>query len=125
MGWRKINWGDSAIEADDFIGGSRVRLTYADGNVVIGKLSIEPGSHRAGRDVVMARIITPHSGDTWMNVASADVEVWQSDAWPHDCESCETCGVHDGRHDNCCGCCDGVCCQKSREPNQQNRSEGT
>lgn len=31
---------------------------------------------------------------------------------PHSCESCPTCGVHDGRHDKCCGCYDGVCCQE-------------
>lgn len=33
----------------------------------------------------------------------------------HACEECSTCGVHDGRHDKCCGCYDGVCCQEKRE----------
>lgn len=35
---------------------------------------------------------------------------------PHVCENCPTCGMHDGRHDKCCGCYDGVCCQESTEP---------
>lgn len=35
---------------------------------------------------------------------------------PHSCESCPTCGVHDGRHDKCCGCYDGVCCQEPADP---------
>jgi hypothetical protein len=33
----------------------------------------------------------------------------------HVCEECTTCGVHEGRHDQCCGCYDGVCCQDEDE----------
>ena len=30
----------------------------------------------------------------------------------HVCENCPTCGVHGDMHLKCCGCYDGVCCQK-------------
>ncbi len=78
--WRKTNWSDPDIKPEDFVGGSRVRLTYPDGSVVVGKLSVEPGGYRQNDQVVMARVMTSFSGDTWMNVHGADVEVWESDA---------------------------------------------
>lgn len=80
--WKKTRWVDPDIVPDDFLGGTRVRLTYPDGNVVVGKVTVEPGIHRVGArgEAVMARISTPHSGDTWMNVSEADLELWVSDA---------------------------------------------
>lgn len=32
----------------------------------------------------MVRIITPHTGDTWMEVSLADVEVWVTEAFDDD-----------------------------------------
>lgn len=81
MTWRTANWADPQIQADDFIGGSRVRLSFPDGSIIIGKLSIEPmTAYRQNDEVVMARVVTPYSGDTWINVHLADVEVWITDA---------------------------------------------
>ena len=81
MAWRSTTWTDEAIEADDFTGGTPVRLTYPDGNIVIGKLSVTPDIRTAGNGTVMARIVTPHSGDTWMSVGDADLEVWVGTAF--------------------------------------------
>lgn len=81
--WKSAKWTDGTIESDDFLGGTKVRLTYPDGNVVIGKITVEPNLRLAGArgEAIMARITTPHSGDTWMNVADADIQVWASDAF--------------------------------------------
>lgn len=79
MSWRKAKWADPGVHSDDFIGGSRVRLSFPDGSVIIGKLSVEPMSaYRQNGEVVMARIVTPYSGDTWINVHLADVELWET-----------------------------------------------
>lgn len=81
--WKSATWSCSDIETDDLVGGTKVRLTYPDGNVVVGKVSVGPNLHIAGArgEAVMARIVTPHSGDTWMNVADADISVWVTDAF--------------------------------------------
>lgn len=81
--WQRTRWTNDAITPDDFIGGTRLRLSYPDGNIVIGKLTVEPNLHLAGANgqAVMARIATPHSGDTWMNVQDADIEIWTTDAF--------------------------------------------
>ena len=81
--WKSATWTGSDIETDDLVGGTKVRLTYPDGNVVVGKVSVEPNLHVAGArgEAIMARIVTPHSGDTWMNVADADISVWVTDAF--------------------------------------------
>lgn len=81
MSWQATSWADPAITQDDLTGGTPVRLTYPDGNVVIGKVSMAPSLQNFGEGTVMARIVTPHSGDTWMNVGTADVEVWATDAF--------------------------------------------
>ena len=79
MGWRKANWSDPAIKPEDFVGGSRLRLSFPDGTIILGKLSVEPmAAYRQNDQALMARIITPYSGDTWLNVHLADVEVWES-----------------------------------------------
>lgn len=78
--WRMTRWDDPAIEPEDFLGGTRVRLTYPDGNVVVGKLTVEPNLRATGA-VTMVRVTTAHSGDTWMDAQPADVEVWESDAF--------------------------------------------
>lgn len=31
----------------------------------------------------------------------------------HQCANCQTCGVHEGLQEKCCGCYDGVCCRES------------
>lgn len=81
--WQRTAWTAENIESDDFYGGSKLRLTFPDGNVVIGKLTVEPNRHLAGArgEAIMARITTPHSGDTWMNVADADIDIWVTDAF--------------------------------------------
>lgn len=81
--WKSTTWAGGSIETDDLVGGTKVRLVYPDGNVVIGKVSVEPNLHCAGArgEAVMARVVTPHSGDTWMNVADADIEVWETTAF--------------------------------------------
>lgn len=51
----------------------------------------------------------------WITLAQAAVEVIQPQGEPsdvHKCETCSTCGVHEARHEKCCGCYDGVCCQE-------------
>ena len=81
--WKKVTWASGGIETDALVGGTPVRLTYPDGNIVVGKVSVEPSLHQAGArgEVIMARIVTPHCGDTFMNVAPADIEVWETDAF--------------------------------------------
>lgn len=81
MAWRKTRWDDESIEPEGFLGGTRVRLTYPDGNVVVGKLTVAPDL-RPSRGITMVRITTPHTGDTYMDAAPADVEVWETDAFP-------------------------------------------
>lgn len=77
MSWRKVNWSDPRIQAEDFVGGSRLRLAFPDGTLILGKLSVEPmAAYRQNDEVLMARVMTPYSGDTWINVHLADVEVW-------------------------------------------------
>ena len=82
MSWQRTNWHDPDIEAEDFLGGTRVRLTYPDGNVVIGKLTVAPNL-RVGPSAgaTMVRVTTPYSGDTWMDAGEADVEIWRSGAF--------------------------------------------
>lgn len=42
-----------------------------------------------------------------------DGEPHSREGGQHDCESCPTCGWHDGRQAKCCGCYDGVCCHEN------------
>lgn len=82
--WRPTTWNSGDIEAEDFSGGTRIRLRYPDGSIVVGKLTVEPNKPSAWKqndECVMARIMTSFSGDTWMNVFGADVEVWESKAF--------------------------------------------
>ena len=63
---------------------------------------------------VYCRQITGHA-PTCITYVAAELErvrQTQQPDEPHSCESCPTCGVHGGRHDKCCGCYDGVCCQE-------------
>ena len=81
MTWVRTQWSDPVIKADDW-GGTRVRLLFPDGTIVIGKVTVAPNSiFRQNDKVVMARITTLYSGDTWINVQEADVFVWESTAW--------------------------------------------
>jgi hypothetical protein len=80
MTWRQTQWADPAIEPDDFLGGTRVRLTFPDGSIIIGKLTVEP-QRRVGNGASMIRLITAHSGDTWVDAYDADVEVWVTEAF--------------------------------------------
>lgn len=81
MTWELTKWSDPVIKADDW-GGSPLQLRFPDGTIIFGKLSVEPNSvFRQNDEVVMARIVTPYSGDTWINVHLADVYVWETVAW--------------------------------------------
>lgn len=79
MTWRRTSFQDASLIAEDLIGGSPVRVTYPNGSVIIGKLTANAVA-RVGGGVAMVRIVTPHSGDTYMDVADADVEVWVASA---------------------------------------------
>lgn len=82
--WIPTNWNKGDIQAEDFSGGTRIRLRYPDGSIVVGKLTVEPNQPSAWKQndkAVMARVQTSFSGDTWMNVFEADVEYWQTEAF--------------------------------------------
>jgi len=76
MSWRKARWSDADIVEEEFLGGTRVRLSYPDGTVIIGKLTVAPNARHG-----MLRVTTAWSGDTWFDVTEADLEVWESDAF--------------------------------------------
>jgi hypothetical protein len=77
--WRKTTLRDGSLVAEEFVGGSTVRVTYPNGSVIVGKLTVN-SVVRSGGGITMVRITTPHSGDTYMDVADADVEVWVASA---------------------------------------------
>jgi len=80
MAWQKAHWADPGIHNEELIGGTRVRLTFPDGAVVIGKLTVAPNLRAAGA-ITMVRLVTPWSGDIWIDAQEADVETWVSDSF--------------------------------------------
>lgn len=79
MTWRRTSFRDASLVAEDLVGGSTVRVTYPNGSVIIGKLTVN-SVIRSGGGVTMVRVTTSHSGDTYMDVADADVDVWVASA---------------------------------------------
>ncbi|SDH50619.1 hypothetical protein [Microbacterium sp. 77mftsu3.1] len=81
MAWIRTDWTNDDIVEDDFAGGTRLRLSFPDGSVVIGKLTVAPNL-RPTRTSYMVRLMTSFSGDTWVHADEADVDIWVTDAFP-------------------------------------------
>lgn len=82
MAWIRTDWTNDDIVEDDFTGGTRLRLSFPDGSVIIGKLTVAPNLRNAGPGSKMVRLMTTFSGDTWVHADEADVDVWMTDAFP-------------------------------------------
>jgi hypothetical protein len=79
--WKTARWTDESITEEELFGGTRVRLTFPDGSVIVGKVTVAPNLISGGPGRTMVRVSTVFSGDTWVDAEHADVEVWESTAF--------------------------------------------
>ena len=72
--WEDTTWNDSRIFDEEFDGGPLIRLSYPDGTILFGNLTMEP--LRQNDRVLMVRMKNRYAGDSYFNVHEAVVAVF-------------------------------------------------